>query len=47
MKTVAWCYDAGLSLAALARLGGAVGASFPRDGRYGAGCSAAGLPASI
>ena len=24
MKTVAWCYDAGLSLAALARLGGAV-----------------------
>jgi len=27
MKTVAWCYDAALSLAALAHLGGAVAAS--------------------
>jgi hypothetical protein len=32
MKTVAWCYDAGLPLAALARLGGMVGAALREAG---------------
>jgi hypothetical protein len=36
MKTVAWCFVAGLSLAALARLGGAVAKSSPR--KTGARC---------
>jgi len=32
MKTVAWCYDAGLPLAALARLGGGVGRALQEEG---------------